>query len=298
VSSIKADGTSSRERRGAGHCVRLCAGAGLWLCVTGFGPCGEPSAAAPPVAAATPGRDDGVAVQPAAAVTVAPAPAAPAPAAPAPAAAVVAPKQTTPTTRSYMRGHFLDTARMREAIVMGKLAELHAAAAAVADDPWTPKLRQDYRPYIETMRAVARSAQTAESVVSGAAALGKLGDACASCHLKFGGPGSPIAPLPMAEGADPGMVEHALATERLWEGLILPSDISWLSGARVLQEAPKLDSDVSQVAAAARHLSDLAKTATAATATERSKVFGNILLTCNACHERLGIVVTKQEIPR
>jgi len=295
MSSIMADQTSSRERSGAARCARLCAGAGLWLCVTGFGPCGEPSADATPAAAATPGRDDGVAAQPPPpAVTVAQAPAVQAVAAP----GAAPPKQTTPTTRSYMRGHFLDTARMREAIVMGKLAELQAAAAAVASDPWTPKLRQDYRPYIESMRAAARSAQTAESVFSGAAALGKLGDTCASCHLKFGGPGSPIAPLPMAEGADPGMVEHALATERLWEGLILPSDISWLSGARVLQEAPKLDSDVSQVAAAARHLSDLAKTATAATATERSKVFGNILLTCNACHERLGIQVTKQEIPR
>jgi cytochrome c556 len=228
-----------------------------------------------------------VAAQPAAAVTVAQAPAVQAAAAP----AAVPTKQSTPTTRSYMRGHFLDTARMREAIVMGKLAELQAAAAAVASDPWTPKLREDYRPYVNTMRAAARSAQTAESVVSGATALGKLGDACASCHLKFGGPGSPIAPLPMAEDADPGMVAHALATERLWEGLILPSDTSWLGGARVLREAPKLDSDVSEVAAAARHLSDLAQTATSATAAERSKVFGNILLTCNACHERLGIRV-------
>src|SRR6185295_9629612 len=184
-----------------------------------------------------------------------------------------------------------------KALVVGKLADFHSAAALVAKDAWTPRLRGDYRPYVDAVRSAAASAQKATSPVAAAAALGKLGEACASCHLKFGGPGSPVAPEQLTIAADPSMVAHAAATERLWEGLVLPSDGSWSSGMEVLLDAPKLDSDVADVAAAASHLRALARKGKDVPLEQRAEIFASVLTTCAGCHERLGISVRATPSP-
>lgn len=262
---------------------RLYAGAGVWLLAGLIGPCNEP----PPSAHAA-DQTAPVAAAPAPTIAKAAEPAA-APSAAAAAPPAAAPQQT-PTARHYMLTHYADTVGMRRALVSGKIADYHAAAAAVAKDAWTPRLRGDYRPYVEAVRAAAHAGETASSAVSAAAALGKIGEACAACHVKFGGPGSPVAPEQLTEATDPSMVAHAAATERLWDGLILPSDASWSSGMEVLLNAPKLDSDVADVAAAARHLRDLARHGKSADVAQRGQVFANVLTTCAGCHERLGVV--------
>ena len=264
---------------------RLNALAGVWLVAGVIGPCDAP----PPAAHAGDSK--------------APAAAAPAPtvakaaepsASPAPPSM---PAQQTQTTHHYMLTHYADTVGMRRALVAGKLPEYQAAAAAVAKDSWTPRLRGDYRPFVDAVRAAAHSGETASSPVEAAAVLGKIGEACAACHVKFGGPGSPVAPEQLTEGGDPSMVAHAVATDRLWEGLILPSDSSWSNGMEVLLDAPKLDSDVADVAAAARHLRDLARQGKKAEVAQRGQVFASVLTTCAGCHERLGVVVRPTPSP-
>lgn len=257
----------------SGVAGRLQAFAAVWVFAGAIGPCAEkaPTGAAPPGAAGALATDR---EQPAASPETPP-----------------RPIQRTPTTRTYMLTHYADTVGMRRALVAGQLAEFQSAAKAVADDEWTPKLRGDYRPYVDAVRATARSAQAASSSIGGAAKLGKLGEACASCHLKFGGPGSPVAPEQLNEATDPSMLAHAIATDRLWEGLILPSDLSWSSGMQGLMQAPGVDSDVADVAAAARHLRDLARKGVKAEVAQRGQLFGDVLVTCAGCHERVGVSV-------
>jgi len=286
---------SSVERRPLAGVLagRLHAWAGIWLLAGVVGPCAEHAPTAEPA------TEQKVSVGPVlqgASASAASAPAsAPAPSATATLAAAAEPpataKQQTPTTRRYMLTHYADTVGMRRALVTGKLDDFRVAAAAVAKDQWTPRLRGDYRPYVDAVRSAARSAQKAPSVVAGTAALGKLGEACASCHLKFGGPGSPVAPEQLSDTVDPSMVAHAAATEQLWEGLILPSDISWSSGMELLLDAPKLDSDVADVAAAAHHLKELARKGKSAGVEQRAQIFASVLTTCAGCHERLGVSV-------
>lgn len=267
---------------------RLYAVAGAWLLAGVIGPCDAP----PPSAHASDQKAPApVAAAPASTVakSAEPGPAPVAPAAPAP--------QHTPTTRHYMLTHYADTVGMRKALVAGKLADYHSAAAAVAKDAWTPRLRGDYRPYVDAVRAAAHAGETASSPVTAAAELGKIGEACAACHVKFGGPGSPVAPEQLTEGTDPSMVAHAVATDRLWEGLILPSDTSWSSGIEVLMDAPKLDSDVADVAAAARHLRDLARQGKSAEVAQRGQIFASVITTCAGCHERLGVVQRPTQSP-
>src|SRR3954470_15785754 len=128
---------------------RLYAGAGVWLLAGWIGPCNEPS---PPVHAAEQTASAPVAAAPAATAKSA-----------APSAGVTvanpaapAPRQTA-TTRHYMLTHYADTVGMRRALVAGKVADYQAAAAAVANDAWTPRLRGDYRPYLDAVREAARS---------------------------------------------------------------------------------------------------------------------------------------------
>jgi hypothetical protein len=207
-------------------------------------------------------------------------------------------QQPMPTTRKYMQSHYADSQRMRQAVVAGKLTEVQSAAAAVANDTWTPRLRGDYQPYVEALRAAARSSQAATSIPSAAKGLGKLGETCVACHLKFGGPGSPVAPVQLGgEGADAAMAAHALATERLWDGLITPSETAWLAGVRGLTDAPSLDSELKEVAEAAMHLRQLALQGSSAEPARRSEIFSSVLSTCAACHEHLGINVEAAAAP-
>jgi cytochrome c553 len=190
-----------------------------------------------------------------------------------------------------MLSHYADTVALRRGIVAGKLAEAQAAAAAVAADGWTPRLRGDYQPHVTAVRESARAAQKAPNLQQAARELGELAKECASCHVKFGGPGSPVAPEQLSAADDATMVAHAVGTDRAWEGLVLPSDYSWASGMQLLLDAPSLNSDVADVAAAARQLRSLAEKGRSADGDQRAEVFANILLTCSGCHERLGVAV-------
>jgi hypothetical protein len=237
---------------------------GLMLFSEGFGPCSERGAAPARVEAepTTPAAVDGEHAR--------------------------LPKQQTSTPKTYMKGHFAEADLMRRALIGGRLSEFKAAAAELAADDWSPNLRPTWKAHLTDVREAARAINGAASLPEGAEALSQLGSACASCHRSMGGPASP-APLtaPVKDDERP-MLEHAQAEDWLWRGLSFPSDTTWMSGARALQSAPGLDSDVREVSAAARHLQGLAGRAAAATES-RPELYADILITCASCHEFVGV---------
>jgi hypothetical protein len=83
------------------------------------------------------------------------------------------------------------------------------------------------------------------------------------------------------------MAIHAAAERALWEGLFTPSETAWKRGAERLAGAPELASDVEDVNALGRELSDLARAAAAGP--PRADVYGSIMATCSTCHRRLNI---------
>ena len=198
------------------------------------------------------------------------------------------PKQQTPTPKTYMKSHFAEADVMRRALIGGRLSELKATAAQLAADDWSPNLRPTWKAHLTDVRAAARAINVATSMPEGAEALSQLGSACASCHRSVGGPASPGPLTAPAKDEERPMLEHAQAEEWLWRGLSFPSDSAWISGARALQRAPGLDSDVGEVSAAARHLQGLAGRAAAATES-RSELYADILITCSSCHEFVGV---------
>lgn len=189
-----------------------------------------------------------------------------------------------------MLSHYADTTGMRRAVIAGRLAEFQAAAAAVAKDEWAPSAAVRDLEFSQRVRARAAAAQAAPSLVDAAAALGALGDVCAACHLQSGAPQVPLAPEEQIEASSPRMLAHAVASDRLWAGLTLPSDESWERGMQVLIQDPALAAAPAEVAAAARHLLALARRGERAEVDQRGRIFADVLATCSGCHERLGVV--------
>lgn len=201
-------------------------------------------------------------------------------------------RQQTPTTESYMHGEFDHALSMQRAVIQGDLMGFRAAAGRIASAPWTPNLREDYARQLEPALAAARSAANVESLPAAAAALATLGETCASCHQALGGPKASALGEPAFDvSADPSMVAHARAAERLWEALVIPSEASWFEGAKRLVDAPALGSDVPEIAATAARLRDLAREGTTAKPADRARIYAEVLVTCSQCHDRSGVRV-------
>jgi cytochrome c556 len=194
--------------------------------------------------------------------------------------------QQTQTTRAFMRDHANEAFAMRRAVIAGRFDELHRASAIVASDAWSPQLRPDYLPHVTAVRSAASVALDAQSMPMAGAALGRLGDACATCHREHGGPPQP-APDEITSNGVGTMAIHAAAEQAMWEGLFTPSEASWKRGAERLAAAPELGSDVEDVAALGRNLRDLALGAAAEK--PRGEVYGRLIATCATCHRRLSI---------
>jgi hypothetical protein len=273
MTSSKRDGRNEKLWTGPRSCAQL---RSIALCVCGMLPAVAGACTERTETRATPGSSAGTSSAGSSAIVASPA------------SADAVDKRTT---RGQMLSHYADTATMRKALVAGKLADYQAAAAAVARDDWAPSAGAKANEFTERARAKAVAAQTAPSLVAAAEALGALGDVCASCHLASGVPHPPIAPDEPIEASNPRMLAHAIAADRLWAGLTLPSDESWARGVQLLLEEPGLTAPSAEVSGAARLLRDLARQGERAEPDQRARVFADVLLTCSGCHERLGVVL-------
>src|SRR5690606_16385504 len=153
------------------------------------------------------------------------------------------------------------------------------------------------RELTQLVRSRAADAESARSLPAAARALGALGEVCAACHVASGALQPPLAPEAPSAASDPSMLAHAVASERLWAGLTLPSDESWASGVQLLLDDPGL-APSAEVASAARLLKELARRGARAEPGGRGDVFADVLATCSGCHERLGVVLEGGAVPR
>ena len=91
------------------------------------------------------------------------------------------------------------------------------------------------------------------------------------------------------------MQRHLWAMDRLWEGLVGPSEMAWQEGSKILAANPfpadalPIPKDLQPVAKKQlAAIAALAKQAGAATElADRSKVYGELLSTCSGCHSKL-----------
>jgi hypothetical protein len=211
--------------------------------------------------------------------------------APAPGVEAPAPMESAARSRrQYMLSHYADTEDMRRSLITGRLGDYRQAAAAVARDEWKPASSNDSRAFLDGVRGAASAAEAAPTLAAGAVALGSLGEVCASCHLKSGHPEAPLAPEDSSPGPDSRMFAHAVAADRLWAGLILPSDANWMSGVQLLAAASSSSEDAAGRASLQR-LRTLGQQGEAARVDERGRIFADVLIACSNCHERAAVSI-------
>jgi cytochrome c553 len=128
--------------------------------------------------------------------------------------------------------------------------------------------------------------------------VGRMAIACGQCHeATAGGPRFVVTAGP-AQGSPTAqqMIFHLWAADRMWEGLVGPSEKSWVAGAEALRDAwdtsPLLlpaSSTADGQALPVAEMRRLAQEALSATPAEaRATVYGKVLTTCKGCHDARG----------
>ena len=112
---------------------------------------------------------------------------------------------------------------------MGKLDDIREPAIWLADHEAVAGLPENFEPYVGLMRQYAREINNASDLKSAAISVSGMAKTCSNCHLvneieiEFGYDQEP------AQWSDTvsHMQRHQWAADRLWEGLIGPSDTAW-----------------------------------------------------------------------
>jgi cytochrome c553 len=196
-----------------------------------------------------------------------------------------------------MKEHFTKAADMKASVIRGDLDTFKKSALWLAEHQLDGNLPATWKTHLQGMQDAARAGRDAVDMRAAAAALGATGRACAACHEQLGKPriqvGSPPAE---GSGAQLHMIRHQWAADRMWEGLMAPSDDAWIKGSEVLADAPLHKEPLAgprsvsaRVTALAKEAHDLGHRGRTIDAKERGKVYGDFLATCAACHSELGV---------
>jgi cytochrome c553 len=197
------------------------------------------------------------------------------------------------------------TVDIQTGVVLGDLERAQRAASWIATREEQEPLPPQGDPYLEEIRNLASSIVGTDDLPTVAASVGQIAGACGSCHQATGGGPYFVVRSAQPEGESQAerMIRHLWAADRMWEGIVGPSDEAWRAGARALAESEPVFSQVIQAAnsppEAERSLSSVTTLARQAlTVTDqgdRAEVYGQILNTCNACHSAMKRMVKKTE---
>lgn len=192
-----------------------------------------------------------------------------------------------------MQAHFKDALLIREAVIAGKPERAAEPASVFAKLENFDSLPKGWRPFVERMKQAAQRVQDGASPAQTAAATADLGVSCGLCHKQHNGPAASKEPVPEAGTTVASrMRRHVWATERLWEGLAIPSDEAWKAGVKELGREPFPKEVLKEGGVHARSAaSDLGKLiATASnkrTVEERAGLYAELLVACGTCHQAM-----------
>jgi len=195
------------------------------------------------------------------------------------------------------------TVDLQTGIVLGDLGKTQRAASWILAQEGPSPYSSEGRPYEEEMLGIASDIAQAPDLPTAAAQTGRFAASCGTCHQALErGPRFRVGDeAPDGESQEAMMIRHLWAADRMWEGLVGPSDESWIAGATAMAETqPELarvfrastggtgsESFLSEV-------NTLARAGVSATGqAERGKIYGELLNTCNRCHAPMGIMVQR-----
>lgn len=200
-------------------------------------------------------------------------------------------------TMLHMHEHLVRLTDVKAAVLIGDLEAARASAEWLALHKPIDGLTPVYASFVESMRENAYLIIEAQDVESAADAMALIANDCAGCHtamdvnLRFGVDQEPSQWSDLKSH----MQRHQWGVDRLWEGLIGPSDASWSRGIRMMAEAP--------IKGTENHWGEHAETgdalavrvhelgmeaASALTPEARASVYGEMIAACAACHTATG----------
>jgi cytochrome c553 len=188
-----------------------------------------------------------------------------------------------------MRAHFKDALLIRQAVIAGTPEKAANPATVLALIQNLDDLPPGWQKFVERMQQTAKRITDSTSSAQAAAATADLGVACGQCHSQQGGPAVSSEPPPV-EGTslEQRMKRHSWATDRLWEGLVVPSSEAWNAGSKALVDSPFPQAVLQRGVHARSAASDFKKLVVLApakkTIEERAALYAELLMTCGTCH--------------
>ena len=186
--------------------------------------------------------------------------------------------------------HFARTLRMREAVIHGDLERARRESRALAARDMPANFPERWKPFIDELRAAALIGADVETLARAGDAVARIATTCGDCHRALGGPTFTVGePPPLAPTVKASMARHAWSADRLWMGLVQPSDDAWSKGSVALTDAPLLAPEPrpaqQDLARRVHALGERAQTLTGlAKAPQRTALVGELLATGAGCH--------------
>lgn len=200
-----------------------------------------------------------------------------------------APAPATPQDGMWL--HFQDVSEVQLAMARGELERAREAARRVEEIRVIPGIPEGWEAEVDRLRRYAAAIRTARTFEIATSAAAHMAASCGACHQAHDvGPIFTAVPAAPEPGEVEHMVEHVWAADRLWEGLMIPSDERWTAGARVLAEhlVPMhlLARGTSGLGVQLKSLGLDAMHDT--TLQDRAQRYAEVLNTCADCHRRSG----------
>lgn len=193
------------------------------------------------------------------------------------------------TTADRMLTHFAYGTEAHDAVIGGDLDRAKKAGVALAAMAPLPDTPESSLPFLAAVRVHAGALAEAPTLAEAARAVARLGQACGDCHAAVGrGPRAPKDEYgnPYAVPTDV-MPRHQWAMLWVWYGVVSADAGAYDAGLAVLAEAPTWDprSENSTFAGLQKRVQELAVAADR-TPESRAALYGEVLATCTACHQR------------
>lgn len=194
--------------------------------------------------------------------------------------------------------HFQIALWARDAMIEGNLSAVREPLQALADYRYTTSELGTWAPAIAELQRTAGEIARSSSLGVAAEGVATMAKICGSCHAANAAREVPqtLAHPPAWFAASDlrlRMDSHQWAADRLWHGLVDPSDSAWDAGAAVLTGlalAPH-DGPSGDFYAALTRVRELGAAARTATMPEgRSQVYARLLATCATCHASSHVI--------
>lgn len=203
-----------------------------------------------------------------------------------------APAPSEASLEFTMEQHFDEVSEIKNALISGELDTVHEVAERLVARQSELEVPLAWRPHTTDLLQAAQAVVDAPDLATAASRSARVASRCGACHVALDAtPTFPEALEPPEDDSVRAQMErHRWATDRLWEGIVGPSEVAWIQGSEMFPRVPGCgttfegDSETFQalctkvvaLGGRARHASH---------AQDRVRLYGEILGTCAACHQ-------------